>query len=121
MKKLITLIVVSIFMISCSTTKGTTKQEPLLSKAIEKVTSMQKLIKFSDKQAEKLKKLEFDYLKKVQSLKKDKISKDLLKKRLQELNIKKDKQLQEILERDQYLKYDAIENDRLKKGIIMAD
>ncbi len=109
--------------ISCSTSNKVAYKsyETLLKEAVKKVAYMQKIIGFSAEKAEKLKKVEFDYLKQVQSFKKEKVSEDVLKEKLQELNHQKDAQLQKILERDQYLKYDAIENNRIKKGVIMAD
>ncbi len=124
MKKLVPFIAIGflIAVISCSTTKAISKQEQsMLNKVIEKVSSMQKIIGFTNEKAQKLQKLEFDYLKQVKSLQKTQLIKEKLQQKMQELNKQRDTKLQSILRRDEYLKYDAIENDRLKKGIIMAD
>ncbi len=124
MKKLTSFIAIGflITVISCSTTKAINKQEQsMLNKVIEKVTSMQKIIGFTDEKAQKLQKVEFDYLKQVKSLQKLDLIKEKLQQKMQELNKQRDTKLQSILRRDEYLKYDAIENDRLKKGVIMAD
>ncbi len=124
MKKIIPFIAIGflVAVISCSTTKAIDKQQQsMLNKVIEKVSSMQKIIGFTDEQAKKLQKLEFDYLKQVKSLQKLDLIKEKLQQKMQELNKKRDTELQSVLRRDEYLKYDAIENDRLKKGVIMAD
>lgn len=83
-----------------------------------KIVQMQELIEFNNEQAFKLKKVELEYLK---GLKEAKTCKDCdaksLEKKLQE---KRTIQLKNILERSQYIKYDAIDNDRIKQIDLMA-
>ncbi len=84
----------------------------------EKITQMQDLIKFSDEQAFKLKKVELDYLKGIEEIK---ICENCNKEELlQRLQNKREIQLQNILERHQYIKYNAIENDRIKQIDLIA-
>ena len=78
----------------------------------QKVSLAQELIKFDDVKADKLKSIEIDYLFSVQKVEKCFLCNK--KKRLSKLREKRDKQLQEILERDQYIKYFSFENNNIK-------
>lgn len=80
---------------------------------IWKVDYMQQLIKFTDSQANQLKHLELNYLLDVQKAENCKCCNS--KKKVAKLTEHKDKELQEILTREQYLKYDALERDKIKK------
>ncbi len=122
MKKLITFAGILIAIIGCSTAKVTDKeQQTIMNKVVKKVSSMQKIIGFTDAKAQKLQKLEFEYLKQLKSLQKSNFSEVELQKNIKKLNKERDTRLQSILDRDEYLKYDAIENNRLKQGVIMAE
>lgn len=85
----------------------------------QKVASMQQLIQFDDAKAEQLFKVEFNYLIEVQ--KAEGCTFCNKKKRIKKLQEKRDKNLQIILERDQYIKYNAIEKDRIKKQPLWAE
>lgn len=74
----------------------------------QKVSLAQELIKFDDVKADKLKSIEIDYLFSVQKVEKCFLCNK--KKRLSKLREKRDSQLQEILEREQYIKYLSFEN-----------
>ncbi len=113
-------IVILIFVVSafsaCSTMKTTNKV--LVQEVKAKVSEMQELVKFDDKQARKLEKVELKFLDKKSEIENCKGCD--AEKLLRELQQKKANQLQRILERHQYIKYDAIENKRIKKGKLMA-
>ncbi len=84
----------------------------------QKVDQMQKMIKFSDAQSFRLKKVELKYLKELHKIEDCKdCNKEYL---LQKLQNKKDVQLQNILERHQYIQYSAIEEDRIKPIDLIA-
>lgn len=79
-----------------------------------KIVKMQQLIGFDDEQSTQLKKLEYEYLVAVQ-----KVENCLLcnkKKKIEKLQSARDTTLQKILTREQYVKYEAIENDLLNKN-----
>lgn len=83
-----------------------------------KVASMQKLLQFDDAKAEQLFEVEFDYLIEVRKVEGCTFCNK--KKRIEKLQENRDKNLQIILDRDQYIKYDAIENERLEKQPLWA-
>lgn len=86
----------------------------VLEKSVEeKIASMQELIGFNDEQAQKLRDMELNFLSEVN--KAEHCFMCNRKKRVEKLKKERDKALQTILERDQYIKYDAIENERIKK------
>lgn len=79
-----------------------------------KVSESQQLIGFSDEQASKVKEIQLEFLKEVR-----KAENCLLcnkKKRMRKLVLNRDAELQKVLSREQYIKYDAIENGRIKKS-----
>jgi hypothetical protein len=79
-----------------------------------KIERMQKLIEFDDKQAEKLKELEVNYLLDVNAA--ENCFWCRTKKRIKKLNKQRDNDLQLILTREQYIKYNAIDNDLIQKN-----
>ena len=77
----------------------------------DKVERMKKLISFDEKQAIQLKEIELNYYLKVNSA--EKCFWCSSKKRIEKLKRKREVDLQQILTREQYIKYDAIDNDRI--------
>lgn len=84
----------------------------------EKITSLQKLIGFDDGQAQQLRQLELNFLLDVNKAENCFLCNK--QRRIEKLKQKRDEELQRILERDQYIKYDAIENERVKKYPLWA-
>ncbi|MBK5195458.1 MAG: hypothetical protein JJE08_05420 [Proteiniphilum sp.] len=80
----------------------------------DKVINMQELIGFTNQQAAQLKELELKYLLDVQKAETCWFCNT--DKRIRKLQISRKETLQKILVRDQFIKYDAIENDRIRKG-----
>lgn len=87
--------------------------------AEEKVTRMQEMIGFDDNKARQLNELEFTFLLDVQ--KAESCCLCNRKKRIEKLKKKRDQELQQILSRDEYIKYDAVENERIKKHPLWAE
>lgn len=88
--------------------------ETALANSVEmKVSSMQPLIGFDDMQAQKLRKMELDFLLDVNKAEHCFLCNK--QKRIEKLKQQRDAELQKILERDRYIKYDAIEKDKIKK------
>ena len=79
----------------------------------DKISTMQEAIDISDEQAVELKKLELKYLIDVNSA--ENCFWCRTKKRVEKLKVKKEEQLKEILTPNQYIKYDALANDKIKK------
>lgn len=79
----------------------------------EKITSMQELIGFDNGQAQQLKQIELSYLLDVNKAEHCFLCNK--HKRIDKLKQKRDTELQKILERDKYIKYEAIEKDRIVK------
>ncbi len=87
--------------------------------AEEKVARMQEMIGFDDNKARQLNELEFTFLLDVQ--KAENCCLCNRKKRIERLKQKRDQELQRILSRDEYIKYDAVENERIKKQPLWAE
>lgn len=87
--------------------------EVLYKATVDKVEYIQELVKFDDKQAQSIIEMEFRYLQNVRKAENCWLCNK--KKRIAKLKQQRDADLQKILPRDQYIKYDAIDNDRLKK------
>lgn len=79
----------------------------------DKVSSMQKIIDITDEQATQLKELEVNFLVDVNEAENCWWCNS--KKRIKKIESKKEQQLKEILSLDQYIKYDALENDKIKR------
>lgn len=114
---LLTALVVFTAMVSAQ--KSGIITEVLRQSAEGKVVQMKELIKFDDAQAEKLKKLEFAFLLDVQKAENCCLCNK--KKRIEKLQKKRDAELQQILTRDEYIKYDAVENKKIKKHPLWAE
>lgn len=84
-----------------------------MNEAIEKVNKMQSIIKFNDEKAKKLIEIEYRYLLQLEKIKKCKSSNTVME--AEKLKHKKDKAIMKLLPRDEYLKYNAIENKLIKK------
>lgn len=78
-----------------------------------KIERMQKFIDFDDKQADELKKLELNYLLDVNKAEHNFWCRT--KKRIKKLNKKREKNLKLILSREQYIKYNSIDNKLIEK------
>lgn len=79
-----------------------------------KIERMQKLIEFDDNQAEQLKEIELKFLLDINAA--ENCFWCRKKKRIKKLNKQRDKDLQLILAREQYIKYNAIDNNLLQKN-----
>ena len=93
-------------------------EDVLVNSVEEKVASMQELIGFDDEQAQQLRETELNFLLEVNKAEHCFLCKK--QKRIEKLKRERDTELQTILERDQYIKYDAIENKRIKKHPLWA-
>lgn len=78
-----------------------------------KVSSMQEVVDITDEQAKQLKEVELKFLLDVNDAENCWLCKT--KKRVGKLNKKRHENLQQILTREQYIKYDAIDNERIIK------
>lgn len=88
--------------------------EQVLRNSVEqKVNSMQKLIGFEDEKAKQLKEIELKYLLDVQKAETCFLCRT--SKRIKKLQSAREEKLQDILPRDQYMKYHAIENNLLNE------
>lgn len=88
--------------------------EQVLRNSVEqKVNSMQKLIGFEDEKAKQLKEVELKYLLDVQKAETSFLCRK--KRKIKKLQSFREEKLQDILPREQYLKYYSIENDLLNK------
>lgn len=85
----------------------------------DKVEHMQQLIGFDNNQANQLKTLEYTYLLDVR--KAEKCCFCNKKKRVEKLKTQRDADLQKTLTREQFIKYEAVENERIKKHPLWAE
>ena len=98
---------------------NTSAQESIIKDVFEqfvetKIERMQKLINFDDKQAIQLKELELNFLLEVNAA--ENCFWCRTKKRIKKLNKQRDNDLQLILTREQYIKYNAIDNNLIQKN-----
>ena len=111
-KKLLLFTALFAFMLNASAQQSIVKD--VFEKFVEnKVEKMQKLISFDDKQSGQIKNLELNFLMDVNSAENSFWCKT--KKRVKKLEKKRDEDLQLILTREQYIKYDAVDNERIMK------
>lgn len=94
-------------------------QEVLIRSVEEKIASMQTQVGFDDDQARQLRTVEIDFLLGVNKTEHCWLC--CKQKRIKKLRQKREEELQKILLRDQYVKYDALENKRIRKGKLRAD
>lgn len=113
MKKILVLVLLSLVVMGLSAQQVSIIEDILANSVEEKVTSMQELIGFDDAQAQQLREMELNFL--LEANKAENCFLCNKQKRIEKLKQKRNTELQKILERDQYIKYDAIENDRIKK------
>ncbi len=85
----------------------------------DKITSMQEVIDITDEQAKQLKEVELNFLLDVNSA--DNCWLCNTNKRIEKLKAKKIEQLKHILTLDQYIKYDAIENNTIKMHPVWSE
>ncbi|HPT42693.1 MAG TPA: hypothetical protein PLH52_02500 [Paludibacteraceae bacterium] len=111
------IILSTIILLSGFTIAGTQQQsvirEILSRTASGKVTEMQKFIHFDDVQARQLEIIEYQYLLNMQ--KAETGCRCRIQKRTDIYNRQRDIELQKILTREQYLKYDALDKDKIRK------
>ena len=117
-KKSLVLVFLLMMVIGISAQQSSIIENVIVNSVEEKVASMQELIGFNDIQAEQLRGMELNFLLEVNKAEHCFLCNK--QKRIEKLKQKRDAQLQQILERDQYIKYDAIENERLKKRPLWA-
>jgi hypothetical protein len=119
MKKSLLIIIFSGVITMLSAQQPSIIEAVLENSAKEKVCTMQELIGFDDEKVEQLRVIETEYLLEV-----NKAEHCFLcnrRKRIEKLKEKRDTELQAVLDRDQYIKYDAIENDRIKMVPLRSD
>ena len=102
-----------------SAEKSTIIKDILTEHVSQKVEKMQQLINFSDAQREQLQELELIFLLDVQ--KAENCTCCNSQKKVEKLKVKREQNLQKILTREQFIKYDAIENNRIKKGSLRVE
>ena len=116
--KFLLIIALFAFMVNASAQQSIVKN--VFEKFVEdKIAYMQKVIDITDNQAKKLKEVELTFLLDVDSA--ENCFWCNSKKRIEKLKSKKEQQLNEILSLDQYIKYDAVENNKIKKHPIWAE
>lgn len=119
MKRYLVLAVLLAIVASLSARQPSIIENVLVSNVEEKVSSMQELVGFNDAQAQRLRKMELNFLLEVNKTENCFLCNK--QKRIKKLKQKRDAELQKILERDQYIKYDAIENERIQKRPLWAN
>ncbi|MGI6573379.1 MAG: hypothetical protein ACOX19_08240 [Fermentimonas sp.] len=119
MKKIIFSLILLAASVTTSSTQTTGIIADVLRKSVEqKVASMQELVQFDDMKAEQLFKVECAYLFEVRKVEGCMFCNK--KKRIERLQENRDKNLQIILDRDQYIKYRVIEDDLVQKSPLWA-
>lgn len=119
MKKILVLALLLLAIMELSAQQHSIIEDVLVSSVEKKIFSMQELIGFDDAQADQLRKMELNFLLEVNKTENCFLCNK--QKRIKKLKQKRDAELQKILERDQYIKYDAIENERIQKRPLWAN
>ncbi|MDD4452660.1 MAG: hypothetical protein PHZ06_07415 [Proteiniphilum sp.] len=113
------LLITMILAFTTTSNSQTSITESVFQESVEnKVENMQQLIGFDNQTAQQIRDIELIFLLEV-----NKAEHCLLcrkQKRIEKLKKSRDEQLQKILPRDQYIKYDAIDNERIKKQPLWA-
>lgn len=108
------LLITMILAFTTTSNSQTSITESVFQESVEnKVENMQQLIGFDNQTAQQIRDIELIFLLEV-----NKAEHCLLcrkQKRIEKLKKSRDEQLQKILPRDQYIKYNAIENDLLNE------
>jgi hypothetical protein len=115
----LTIVLALVYNTAFSAEKSTIIKDILTEHVTQKVSQMQHLINFNDAQSEQLKELELNFLLDVQ--KAENCSCCNSQKKVEKLKAKREQNLQKILTREQFIKYDAIENSRIKKGSLRVE
>ncbi len=84
-----------------------------------KIASIQKVIPITEKQSVRLKEVELNFLLDVNAAENCFLCRT--KHRIKKLKLKKEEQLKEILSLDEYIKYDAFVNKKIKKHPIYME
>lgn len=114
MKKISWIIPVALLvLLACKSNSVVLSKDEMKAKAREKVLEMQELIGFNDYQAGKLMDLEYKFLYDVQKAERCFLCNK--EKEVEKLKKQRELDLQKYLPRDEYIKYNAIENERIKK------
>lgn len=117
-KKLFLFTVLFAFILNVSAQQSIIKD--VFEKFVEdKISSMQEVIDITDEQAEQLKEVELKYLLDVNSAENCWLRNT--KKRVRKLDAKKEEKLKEILSSTQFIKYDALVNNKIKKHPIYME
>lgn len=117
-KKILLFTALFAFIVNASAQESIIKE--VFEKFVEdKITSMQEVIDITDDQAEQLKEVELRYLLDVNSAENCWLRST--KKRVRKLDEKKQEKLKEILSLDQFIKYDALVNKKIKKHPIYME
>lgn len=107
MKAIYFLLIAGILFISCASSQNNTVPE-----AKSKINEWRSLLKLSTEQVTKLETVESDYLAKTQKLN---TADKKYNEQLSRLKQKRDISLQKILSREQYIKFQALEDNRIKR------
>lgn len=108
------LLITMILAFTTTSNSQTSITESVFQESVEnKVENMQQLIGFDDQTAQLISEIELNFLLEVN--KAERCHWCRKQKRIENLKTARDEHLQKILPRDQYIKYDAIENERIKK------
>ena len=105
--------------LAASAQKSTVIQGILKNTAVEKVASMQQSIHFTDEQAKQLVEIEYRFLLDLQKAENCCLCNSA--KRVEKLRQKKDEAVQKILTHEQFIKYDAVEKQKIKKYPVWAE
>lgn len=119
MKKYILLASIFLTIVGSSSAQSSIIEDVFKDYINNKVLSIQKIIDFTDEQAEEIKLVEFEYLKEVNAAENCFLCNK--KRRIKKLKNKKESRIKEILDLNQYIKYDALENDKIKKHPIWLE
>ncbi len=119
MKKSLLFVVFSGMITMLSAQQPSIIEAVLENSAKEKVSILQEHIGFDDEKAEQLRMIETEFLLDVNKAEHCFLCSK--RKRIEKLKEKRVTQLQGVLDRDQYIKYDAIDNDRIKLVPVRSD
>lgn len=115
MKKSLVLALLLLTVLAVYAQQSSIIEKVLMNSVEEKITSMQELIGFDDDQAQQLRETELNFLLEVNKAEHCFLCKK--QKRIEKLKQERDTVLQQILTREQYIKYDAIPANRINTKI----
>lgn len=114
MKRFLLLSTLLIVFISSSMAQSSITENVFRDSVNHKVLRIQKSIGFDDQKAEQLKELELNFLLDVQKAETCFLCNS--KRRIEKLKVRRDEELQRILSRDEFIKYQSIENNLLNEN-----